>query len=259
MMLDLLSGRLQSRAAVEPAHQTLCTVVRNAAANADAGGADDPKYRTLRAQNDKLWSRLLCHREMVSVLGAAGFEMQRLPHATGHGDGAAASTSAAFVGCTTSCSVGGRLPSFIESDFATKVEYDAWVAAAVAARASSDDVNTASAVVAPGMVALHSELPTQRELDREAELHAVHVALAEQLDGAVPPTPDVIEALLCRLQELSVAGDVSASDGSGGHERRDFELVHPGSASAEAMEGLEAVLAGVAAWCFDSAHDGQGL
>ena len=75
LLMDLLGGRLQSSDAIEQVHQTLYTVLRNAAAN---GGVDgDAKYRTLRAQNEKLWSRLLCHEEVLAVLEAAGFEQQQ--------------------------------------------------------------------------------------------------------------------------------------------------------------------------------------
>eukprot|EP00966_Prymnesium_polylepis_P049283 1140507-Prymnesium_polylepis.1 len=274
LMLDLLGERLRSRAAVEPPHQTLSTVLRNAAANGDAA-AGDAKYRTLRAQNDKLWSRLLRHEEICAVLGAAGFERQQLPRAMARADGPGAATNepacVAAVDCVTSSEVGGLVPSFIESDFTTKAEYEAWVhsgAAALSAADSGPSVTTSTtndgcAAPAGGAQetgALRSETPVQREAEREAEMHAVHVALAEELDGDTPPEPDVIESLLSQLQELSVAAGAAAAGGVAvdipaaaddidEHERRSFELMHPGAASAEAMEDLEAVLAAVAAWC----------
>ena len=40
-------------------------------------GLESPKYRTLRARNEKLWVRLLQHREYVKVLIAAGFEIRQ--------------------------------------------------------------------------------------------------------------------------------------------------------------------------------------
>ena len=36
-------------------------------------------------------------------------------------------------------------------------------------------------------------------------MESIHLLLTEHLDGAMPPAPDVIESLLSRLYELSVA------------------------------------------------------
>lgn len=243
LMLDLLSERLlQDRAALVDADvhqigQTMCTVLRNAAAN---GAADaDPKYRTLRAENDKLWSRLLCHHEPRAILSTAGFEMQRT-HTTGWAAPEAASElmrgSAANPGIH-----GFVVPSFIESEFTTKVEYEGWLRGAKSAAACAS--NDGSAVAA----ATDADLQAAAQAERESEMQAVHIALAEQLDGAVPPEADVIESLLSRLQELSVVpgsvDDVAADEGADEHQERAFELVHPGAASAEAVEDLEAALA----------------
>ena len=178
-----------------------------------------------------------------------------------------------MVDCATASSggEGQRVPSFIESAFTTKVEYNAWVAAGAQAQAAADVAARTSStgdsrIVSADACAAEADAevgrPVQREAreaeQREAEMHAVHVALAEQLDGAVPPEPDVIDSLLSRLQELSTAPGAAAAadlslgaDESDERKRRAFELVHPGTASAEAMEELEAVLAAVTAWCFD--------
>ena len=101
LMLDLLDERLQSeraqsegvqsegvqgrqsREAVRHAHKTLYTVLSNAAAH--GGGDGDPKYRTLRAANERLWTTLLCHPEGCAVLAAAGFEQRPAGQVRGKG------------------------------------------------------------------------------------------------------------------------------------------------------------------------------
>ena len=284
LLLDMMGDRLQRRGGgVEQAQQTLCTVLRNAAAGGEAGA--DPKYRTLRAANDKLWARVLCHQEMRAVLGAAGFEWHWLPR-TQH-QGAAADEVPAGGACTcigTSDGDACGLPrvdrppvlSFINSSFPTRVEYEAWLrdrsgAVPPAATLAGGSGGAAAALDERGTVEAQAQAEAQAEVEAEAvaeaeaEAEAVHVALAEQLDGTVPPAPGVIESLLSRLRELSMArvdadealpGGVQA--GGGADDERDdeevqraFELVHPGHACAESMAELEAVLAAVNAWCFD--------
>ena len=221
LMLDLLGHRLVERMAVEQAHQTLCTVLRNALEHV----GDDPKYRTLRAQNDKMWARLLCHEEMLALLGAAGFEEQREEQQR------ADATSGESGAGEPESIVARGVPSFIESSFTSKVEYERWVQ-----RRAPEGI----------AVAVDGADSPDAAAETEVEMQALHVALAEQLDGTLPPAPGVVESLLSRLQELAVtpsAGDVDSED------ERSFELVH--GASEEAIEELAAVLEAVTAWCFD--------
>ena len=63
-LLDALAGRLGADA-VRQSHGLLITVLGNAATRAD------PKFRRVKARNEKLWTGLLQHPEAVAVLAAA--------------------------------------------------------------------------------------------------------------------------------------------------------------------------------------------
>merc|ERR1712032_51973 len=68
-LLDMLKeriGQLDALASVK----LLCTVLENTT-------KEDPKYRQLKARNDKLWVALLQHPELCGLLKVAGFEKQR--------------------------------------------------------------------------------------------------------------------------------------------------------------------------------------
>ena len=138
------------------------------------------------------------------------------------------------------------MPSFIESSFTTKVEYERWVRCGRGPATVTADVGKGASATAGA------------EAEAEAEAEAVQMALAEQLDGSAPAEPAVVESLLSRLQELSgdrqgvVASDVAAAgSASDRHDERGFDLVHPGAAGQGAREELDAVLAAVMAWSFE--------
>mmetsp|Transcript_25315 Transcript_25315/g.72179 ORF Transcript_25315/g.72179 Transcript_25315/m.72179 type:complete len:375 (-) Transcript_25315:123-1247(-) len=67
MLLDMLAERLEKEQ-VEGSVKLLRTVLGNAM-------KDDPKYRQLKALNDKLWAALLQHPELCAVLEVAGFQL----------------------------------------------------------------------------------------------------------------------------------------------------------------------------------------
>lgn len=66
VLLDMLAERLRHEED-ECSIKLLCTVLGN-------GTKDDPKYRRLRASNDKLWLAILQHPELCALIEAAGFE-----------------------------------------------------------------------------------------------------------------------------------------------------------------------------------------
>lgn len=289
LLLDLAGERLQSRAEPEQMHRLLCTVLRNASTK----GVDDPKYLTLRGQNDKLWEGLLRHPEMRAVLGAAGFEW-RQPEALQRAAGEQADASA-VVGDTApaaAAALSGKLPSFVESDFATLVEYRKWMAAqaGVGARAQERDEiregrRQRQQQQEPSPPQQSEPQQTQRSAALQAETLMAQLALHEQL-AAVEPDPDAVRSLLSRLEDLSQRGsgheglqeeatppgdesaraedscsddgdDDDGSDGSGEDDsvdERDFELVlRAADDEPSSLEDLEAVLAAAAVWCFDPA------
>lgn len=75
LLLDMLAERLQGGigggGAVDMmrSYKLLCTVLQNASTKGEA----EPKYRRLKARNDKVWAALLQHPEVVAVLESAGF------------------------------------------------------------------------------------------------------------------------------------------------------------------------------------------
>merc|ERR1712039_256904 len=70
MGVDVLLTTLHARLGLEEAsggRTLVLTVLRNV-------GREDPKFRRLKASNDKLWRGLLQHPELCMVIEAAGFQ-----------------------------------------------------------------------------------------------------------------------------------------------------------------------------------------
>mmetsp|Transcript_29308 Transcript_29308/g.39610 ORF Transcript_29308/g.39610 Transcript_29308/m.39610 type:complete len:373 (-) Transcript_29308:122-1240(-) len=68
LLLEMLAGHLE-RDAMYNSLKLLGTVLENAT-------KDDPKYRRLKARNEKLWVALLQHAEICALLEVAGFDPQ---------------------------------------------------------------------------------------------------------------------------------------------------------------------------------------
>ena len=252
LMLDLLGSRLQSPAAAEEAHATLCTVLRNALTK--GGSGDDPKYRTLRATNDKLWARLLRHVEMRAVLGAAGFDEQRSASSAAPGAGA-------VLGASTVPSVAPDLhdqvssppePSaFYEGQLHTNAADERWV------------LTGGPAAPVPVLPSAGSHAPRESRVmegeaeRREAELMA---ALVQELNGSGDgrgPLPEVavVESLLCQLQEVSPAAPLSPFPTAAEAAAEEEGMLGGGSGTAEAAEAVAGEAAGAG---FDAETEGEG-
>ena len=215
LLLDSVGDRLGSVAAVAQAHSTLCTVLRNAATKGAPPGGD-PKYLTLRASNQKLWSGLLSHAELIGVLSAAGFEPVIATGGGGSSSGEGVDLASATADETTE-------------------QHQVTQAAAAQQQQQQQQAQAAS---------------TYSEIDLALQTRAVETALAEQLDGTEPADPTVVSSLVAKLEELSATqcavegggeggGEGSGEGGGKGEERVEGVSDSKGSEGSEGSEGSD--------------------